>query len=71
MLDGVFTEVNDRYLNAALNIRNHAVSYTGSGRCSQSLWIRGLWLECGKTPKSETSLDEAGFALRQVGLGND
>ena len=64
MLDGVFTEVNGRDLNAASNIRNHAVSYTGSGRCLQSLWIRGLWLEYGKTPNSETSIDEAGIKLR-------
>ena len=71
MLDGVFTEVNGRYLNAASNIRNHAVSYTVAGDARKACGEDGSGSKAVKRPrvKPASMKQESSVELTQVGLG--
>ena len=63
--------VHDRDLNAALNIRNHAVSYTVAGDARKACGEDGSGSKAVKRPrvKPASKKQESSVELTQVGLG--
>ena len=63
--------VHDRDLNAALNIRNHAVSYTVAGDARKACGEDGSGSKAVKRPRAKpaSKKQESSVELTQVGLG--